>query len=70
MPGGLPDAKVGQAAHSRIITNAHQINEGRMPELAGKDAQSDFYFVDRDEPEQIANTLVEMVKSRILFRGL
>jgi exodeoxyribonuclease V alpha subunit len=54
-----------QAAHSRIITTAHRINEGHMPELPAKDAQSDFYFIDRAEPEQIADTLVEMVKMRI-----
>ena len=54
-----------QAAHSRIITNAHRINEGQMPELAGQDPTSDFYFIDREEPEQIASTLVEMVKTRI-----
>jgi exodeoxyribonuclease V alpha subunit len=36
-----------------------------MPELSGKDAESDFYFIDRAEPEQIADMLVEMVKTRI-----
>ena len=54
-----------QAAHSRIITTAHRINEGQMPEMPGKEAESDFYFIDRAEPEQIAATLLEMVKTRI-----
>ncbi|MFZ4779793.1 MAG: AAA family ATPase, partial [Terrimicrobiaceae bacterium] len=36
-----------QAAHSRIITTAHRINEGHMPEIPAKDAESDFYFIDR-----------------------
>ena len=54
-----------QAAHSRIITTAHRINEGCMPEIPGKDAESDFYFIDRAEPEQIADMLIEMVKRRI-----
>ena len=54
-----------QAAHSRIITNAHRINDGQMPELAGQDPASDFHFVEREEPEKIASTLVEMVKRRI-----
>ncbi len=57
-----------QAAHSRIITNAHRINEGRLPELSPKGSESDFYFIDRDEPDQIAATLVEMVKTRIPAR--
>jgi exodeoxyribonuclease V alpha subunit len=54
-----------QAAHSRIITNAHRINEGRMPEIQAKGSEADFFFVDREDPEQIAATLVEMVKKRI-----
>jgi exodeoxyribonuclease V alpha subunit len=54
-----------QAAHSRIITTAHRINEGHMPEIPSKDAKSDFYFIDRAEPEQIAATLLDMVKTRI-----
>ncbi len=54
-----------QAAHSRIITMAHRINEGMMPETPAKEAESDFYFIDRAEPEAIAATLVEMVKTRI-----
>jgi exodeoxyribonuclease V alpha subunit len=52
-----------QVAHSRIITTAHRVNEGRMPEPGAKDG--DFFFMDRAEPEQIAETLVEMVKTRI-----
>ena len=54
-----------QAANSRIITTAHRINEGLMPELGAKNTESDFYFIDRAEPEQIAQTLVEMVKTRV-----
>jgi exodeoxyribonuclease V alpha subunit len=54
-----------QAANSQIITTAHRINEGSMPELAAKNTECDFYFIDRDEPEAIANTLVEMIKTRI-----
>jgi exodeoxyribonuclease V alpha subunit len=52
-----------QAANSRIITTAHHVNEGRMPEPGAKNG--DFFFIDRAEPEQIAETLVEMVKTRI-----
>ena len=54
-----------QAAHSRIIINAHRINQGEMPEFAAKGGESDFFFIDRDEPDQIAATLVEMVKTRV-----
>jgi len=54
-----------QAAHSQIITNAHRINEGRMPEVSTKGAESDFFFIERAESDQIAATLVEMIKTRI-----
>ncbi len=57
-----------QAAHSRIITNAHRINEGQMPEVPAKGRESDFFFIERNEPDQIASTLVEMVKTRIPAR--
>jgi len=53
-----------QAAHSRIITTAHRINEGVMPERP-EAADGDFFFIERDEPERAVNTLVEMVKRRI-----
>ena len=54
-----------QAANSRIITTAHRINQGLMPENISKQADSDFYFIDRDTPERITPTLLEMVKTRI-----
>ena len=57
-----------QAAHSRIITTAHRINAGRMPESAPRETESDFFFVNREDPEHIAATLVEIVKSRIPAR--
>ena len=54
-----------QAAHSRIITNAHRINDGRLPEIPAKGGESDFFFIEREEPDQIAAMLVEMIKTRI-----
>jgi exodeoxyribonuclease V alpha subunit len=54
-----------QATTSHIITNAHRINEGEMPEIAAKENDSDFYFIEREQPDQIVNTLLEMVRSRI-----
>jgi len=54
-----------QAANSGIITNAHRINEGRMPEPTDKERDSDFYFLEREAPDQIADTLVDLVKRRI-----
>ena len=54
-----------QAAQSRIITSAHQINHGRMPDLAKPDGETDFYFVPAADPEQAVSRIVELVQSRI-----
>ena len=54
-----------QAATSQIITSAHQINEGLMPELDTKSADSVFFFIDREEPEAIQATLVQLARERI-----
>lgn len=53
-----------QAQTSRIIMNAHAINEGRMPNISNG-RQSDFFFMGVDEPEQIADTIVSLVKQRL-----
>ncbi|MBT4273580.1 MAG: ATP-dependent RecD-like DNA helicase [Verrucomicrobia bacterium] len=54
-----------QAAGSRIITNAHRINQGQMPMMEEDALLSDFYFIDREEPERAAATLLQMVRDRI-----
>ncbi len=53
-----------QAAQSRIITNAHRINQGQMPELTAPEG-SDFFFVEADEPEDAARKLLTVVQNRI-----
>jgi exodeoxyribonuclease V alpha subunit len=54
-----------QAANSQIITNAHRIRRGQMPDVRGAGRDSDFHFIQRDEPEKISATLVKLVKERI-----
>jgi exodeoxyribonuclease V alpha subunit len=54
-----------QAAKSRIIANAHRINQGQMPDLTKPDAETDFYFVPAADPEQAVSRIVDLVKSRI-----
>ncbi|MCP1243918.1 SF1B family DNA helicase RecD2, partial [Acetobacter lambici] len=56
-----------QAAQSRIITNAHRINESRMPELSAEEG-SDFYFVEAAEPEVGLRKLLAVVRDRIPAR--
>ena len=56
-----------QAAASRIITNAHRINQGQMPELTAPDG-SDFFFVEAPEPEDAARKLLAVVTARVPAR--
>jgi exodeoxyribonuclease V alpha subunit len=51
-----------QASSSRIIVNAHRINSGEMPD-AEKD--SDFFFIEREDPESVPPTILELVADRI-----
>ena len=54
-----------QAARSRIVTNAHRINQGRIPDLERPEGESDFYFVETDEPEAAVERILYMVTRRI-----
>lgn len=67
--GALPVVRLTevfrQAAQSRIITTAHRINQGFIPDLSQPEGQSDFYFVQADEPDTAVLRMVELVKTRI-----
>ena len=54
-----------QAAQSRIVTTAHGINRGAIPDLSRPEGDSDFYFVPAEDPETTAARIVELVKTRI-----
>jgi exodeoxyribonuclease V alpha subunit len=54
-----------QAAQSRIITSAHRINQGLIPDLNPPGPDSDFYFVQADDPETAVGRIIELVKTRI-----
>jgi exodeoxyribonuclease V alpha subunit len=54
-----------QAAKSKIITNAHYINQGAMPDLSRPESESDFYFVPADDPAVAVARIIELVKTRI-----
>lgn len=58
-----------QAARSRIITNAHRVNKGIMPILSRpQNGETDFYFIETEEPEDAVSKIVELVKTRIARR--
>ena len=54
-----------QAAQSRIISSAHRINQGSIPDLNPPEAESDFYFVQVEDPETAVARIIELVKARI-----
>src|SRR4029434_11060206 len=54
-----------QAAQSRIITSAHRINQGLMPDLSPPRAESDFYFVQADDPPTAVGRIIELARTRI-----
>jgi exodeoxyribonuclease V alpha subunit len=54
-----------QAARSRIVTSAHQINRGAIPDLSKSEGESDFYFVQADDAESAVPKIIDLVKTRI-----
>lgn len=53
-----------QAAGSRIITNAHLINQGEFPDISFH-PQSDFHFISAEEPEEICQIIVDLVSKEL-----
>jgi len=55
-----------QAKSSLIVTNAHLVNVGHMPlNLEPGDGLSDFYLIEREDPDEALRLLKEMVVRRI-----
>jgi exodeoxyribonuclease V alpha subunit len=54
-----------QAGDSRIISGAHAINRGEIPDIIEAPKDSDFVFVDREDAEECAATLVSLVRDRL-----
>lgn len=52
-----------QAAGSLIIQNAHRINQGEMPWF--RPESNDFFLFVKEEPEAVADLLVDIVKNRL-----
>ena len=53
-----------QAQTSRIVMNAHKINEGKLPDLSnGHD--TDFFFIAKEEPEDAVLEIVNLVQHKL-----
>lgn len=64
LAAGVPCVKLEkifrQAAESQIIIGAHRVNHGQM--FYPDHSKGDFYFIEREKPEDIARTVVKCVK--------
>ncbi|HVR02252.1 MAG TPA: AAA family ATPase, partial [Polyangia bacterium] len=60
-----------QAAESLIVTNAHRIHEGELPELGAPpppgigDDKRDFFFIEEDDPIKAATLVRDLVTTRL-----
>jgi exodeoxyribonuclease V alpha subunit len=57
-----------QAAQSRIVTAAYDINAGRVPHLVRTRELGDFYMIEAEEPDAIRQTIIRLVRDRIPHR--
>jgi exodeoxyribonuclease V alpha subunit len=53
-----------QAKGSRIITNAHRINQGEFPSLSNP-PESDFHYIEAESPEAIRQVILRLVEQEI-----
>src|SRR6266511_3020623 len=64
--GAIPSVRLTrifrQAQHSGVVTNAHRINAGRLPLTQGLD---DFFLFAEDDPERVADLVVDVVTTRL-----
>ncbi len=56
-----------QSSGSRIIVNAHRVNQGVLPEkITSPDGElQDFYWIEQDDPERCSEVIAKMVSQRI-----
>jgi exodeoxyribonuclease V alpha subunit len=54
-----------QAKESQIIVNAHKINNGVIPSLDSPDQDTDFYFIQKEDPEDVLRVILELAKKRV-----
>ena len=52
-----------QAAQSAIVRNAHQINQGQLPDLGRNDG--DFFFLRRRDGQAVLDTIVDLCRRRL-----
>ncbi|MGD9333367.1 MAG: ATP-dependent RecD-like DNA helicase [Desulfobacterales bacterium] len=54
-----------QAKASRIIVNAHKINNGILPSFENNLSNNDFYFIRQKDPQKVLEIILDLTKTRI-----
>ena len=54
-----------QAQASDIVKNAHRVNAGQMPLIKNSSAGTDFFFMQEEEPQDVAEAVVSLCKERL-----
>jgi exodeoxyribonuclease V alpha subunit len=54
-----------QASQSLIVQNAHLVNQGEMPVKEPEGSITDFYLIEKEDPEDALRLIKEMVSRRI-----
>jgi exodeoxyribonuclease V alpha subunit len=53
-----------QAAGSKIVTNAHRINQGVFPDISNQ-SESDFFFINVETPEEVLTNILALATQRL-----
>lgn len=56
-----------QSRRSRIVSNAHRINEGKLPFIDNPEGRelSDFYFIEEEDPQKVVDKILDLCARRI-----
>ena len=54
-----------QARKSLIVLNAHRVNSGQLPYPRSKYAREDYVFIQRDNPDEVLETIGELITNKI-----
>ena len=59
-----------QAARSRIVSNAHRVNRGQLPDLSvpAADQAQDFFFLSEEDPARLQQLIVDLAHRRLPAR--
>ncbi len=54
-----------QAKKSMIVVNAHRVNKGMTPFYSTDKDRADFFFIEREDPEEVLKVIINLASKRI-----